>query len=82
VKLIADSLYNAKERKRRNMELCGILEKLYREGMTVKALDESGKPLLRNGDPNDEIGRLIRHFLVHFLDFRASGSVWTGYAFG
>ena len=34
------------------MDLCEILllEGMYRKGMVVKALDESGKPLLRNGE--------------------------------
>jgi hypothetical protein len=48
----------------------------------VKLADISGPKVVRKGSPNDDVGRLIYHFLVHFLDFRASGSVWTGYAFG
>jgi len=32
------------------MGVCEILEGMYRKGMVVRALDESGKPLLRNGE--------------------------------
>lgn len=43
---------SASERKRSNMvwsEILEAIEELYREGMLVKALDESGEPLLRKG---------------------------------
>ena len=43
---------SASERKRSNMvrsEILEAIEALYREGMLVKALDESGEPLLRKG---------------------------------
>ena len=43
---------SASDRKRSNMvrsEILEAIEELYSEGMLVKALDESGEPLLRNG---------------------------------
>jgi hypothetical protein len=45
-------ILSASERKRSNMvrsEILEGIEALHREGMLVKALDESGEPLLRKG---------------------------------